>query len=63
MTHKKTQSDRIRPVDLFHTPKSWDEIMKWINLHNPEDRPHLITAAMMTWNLACSLTKPRESGS
>ena len=44
---------RIQPVELFHTPKSHDELMDWIKQHNPEDRPHLVTAAMMAWNLAC----------
>ena len=53
MTKRRT---RIQPVELFHTPKDWDELMDWIKLHNPEDRPHLITAAMMAWNLACKFT-------
>ena len=39
-------------VDLFHTPKSWDELHNWIGLHPEEDRPPLVVAAMMAWNLA-----------
>jgi len=50
MTKRRT---KIQPVELFYTPKRWDELMDWINQHNPSERPHLITAAMMTWNLAC----------
>jgi len=42
----------IKPHNFFHTPESWDEIMDWVNLHAKEDRTHLMTAAMMAWNLA-----------
>ena len=46
-------SDKIsNTVDLFHTPKSWDELHKWIGLHPKQDRQPLIVAAMMAWNLA-----------
>ena len=56
-------SDQIpNTVDLFHTPKSWDELHEWIALHSAEDRPHLITAAMMAWNLAhYSVARKAES--
>ncbi len=53
MTKRRT---RIQPVELFHTPKRWDELEAWIKTHNPEERPHLYTAAMMAWNLACHFT-------
>ena len=42
----------IKPHNFFHTPESWDEVERWIELHPKEDRIHLLTAAMMTWNLA-----------
>lgn len=42
----------LKPHNLFHTPKNWDEVERWINRHSPEERIHLLTAAMMTWNLA-----------
>lgn len=42
-----------KPNDLFRTPESWDDLMDWIELHAAADRPHLITAAAMAWNLAC----------
>jgi hypothetical protein len=42
----------IKPNEMFHTPKSWDEVASWIELHRKEDRVHLYTAALMTWNLA-----------
>ena len=48
----------LKPVDMFHTPEDWDALTAWINRHNPEDRAHLITAAMMAWNLAAKLTAP-----
>jgi len=53
MTKRRT---RIQPVELFHTPKSWNELMDWIEAYPSDDRPHLITAAMMGWNLACKFT-------
>ena len=37
---------------LFHTPDSWNDLMDWIELHPATDRPALITAAGMAWNLA-----------
>ena len=41
---------KINKQNLFATPKSFKEVEDWIELHPPEDRPHLYTAAMMTWN-------------
>ncbi len=41
-------------IGYIHTPKDWQEIMKWIHLHNVNDRAHLVTAAGMAWNLAMS---------
>ena len=48
----------LTPTNLFHTPENLDELMRWIERHSPEDRAHLMTAAMMTWNLAAKLTAP-----
>ena len=42
----------LKPIELFHTPKDWDELMAWIHAHNAEDRADLTTAAAMAWNLA-----------
>ena len=50
----------LTEIGLFHTPEDWDEVMHWINQHNPEDRAHLVTAAAMTWNLAAKLTNPQK---
>ena len=47
----------LEPVGLFHTPKDWEEIEHWINRHPKDERGHLIMAALMTWNLACKLSK------
>ena len=49
---------KLTPVPVFHTPENTDELVGWINRHSPEDRAHLMTAAMMTWNLAAMLTDP-----
>lgn len=40
---------------LFTTPKDWEQLQNWIELHPPEDRIHLYTAAFMAWNLATKL--------
>lgn len=52
----------IKPIPLFHTPESWDELMEWIERHSPEDRPHLIVAAGMAWNLATTARLQSEYG-
>lgn len=46
----------LKTINLFHTPKDWDELMAWIHQHNVEDRAHLTTAASMAWNLAVRIT-------
>jgi len=43
----------IEPINMFHTPSDWDELMDWVNRHAKSDRPHLLTAAAMGWNAAC----------
>lgn len=50
----------LTEIGLFRTPEDWDEVMHWINQHNPEDRAHLVTAAAMSWNLAAKLTNPQK---
>jgi len=50
----------VKPINLFHTPNDWDEIMKWINAHNKEDIAHLTTAAAMAWNLAAKTIKENQ---
>jgi|TARA_R110000824_G_scaffold93483_2_gene226036 hypothetical protein len=42
----------IKPLGLFYTPQDWDELMEWINRHNTSERPHIMTAAAMGYNLA-----------
>jgi len=46
----------LKPHNFFHTPESWDEVERWIEQHPQEDRIHLYTAAIMTWNLAAKIT-------
>lgn len=45
----------IKSINLFNTPESWEELMKWIHAHSIEDRAHLTTAAAMAWNLAAKI--------
>ena len=55
--------NEIEPCNLFHTPKDLKELENWIELHNPEERIHLYTAAYMAWNLAAKLStwsKPND---
>ena len=52
-----THSQTLTPHGLFNTPDSFKDIESWINAHNKEDRIHLWTAAMMTWNYACKITE------
>jgi|DEB0MinimDraft_6_1074348.scaffolds.fasta_scaffold20781_2 hypothetical protein len=45
----------LKPINLFHTPKDWHELMTWIHAHNDEDKAHLTTAAAMGWNLCATI--------
>ena len=51
----------IEPINLFHTPKDWDELMEWILAHNAKDQAHLVTAAAMAWNLAAKETNNEDT--
>jgi len=46
--------------NLFHTPSNWDELMDWVDGHAKSDRPHLITAAAIGWNLAVSTSQSEQ---
>jgi hypothetical protein len=50
-----TYTRTLKPHGLFNTPDSFETIEAWINSHSKEDRLHLWTAAMMTWNYAASI--------
>ncbi len=43
----------INAIDMFATPKNINEVQDWIDKHSPDERAHLYTATMMTWNLMC----------
>ena len=47
-------------VSLYTTPESWEDLEAWIELHNSDEKPHLYTAAMMAWNLACDISKKEK---
>ena len=51
----ENKTKTIQPHGFFNTPESFDVIEAWINRHPKEDRIHLMTAAMMTWNYACKV--------
>ena len=42
----------MEKLSLFHTPKSWDELMDWIDRHAKNDRKKLLEIAGMGYNLA-----------
>ena len=46
---------KIEPVGLFHTPSGWDELQEWIDRHDSESKAHVMTAAVMAWNLAAKV--------
>lgn len=50
----------LKPNDMFHTPKDWEEISSWIELSPKEERHMLWIAAVMAWNLACSYVNEGE---
>ena len=50
----------IKPNDLFHTPKDWEEILNWIDQSPKEERPTLWIAAVMAWNLACKFVNEEK---
>jgi len=46
----------LQPLMMVNTPESWDELMDWINLHNKDERTHLVVASGMGYNLAINLS-------
>lgn len=53
MKNQNGEPNMIKEMGIFHTPETWDELMKWVHSHSAEDRAHLVTAIGMAWNLAC----------
>lgn len=52
----------IEPAIMFNTPENWRELNKWIMAHSdPQERIHIMTAACMAWNLACSIVNDEAS--
>lgn len=47
----------ITPLNLFHTPEDWDELMVWIHQHNDQDKAHLTADAAMAWNLSAKIVE------
>jgi len=45
------KKDEGVPTALFHTPQSWDHLVKWIESHHSDTRPRLTIAACMGYNL------------
>ncbi|RLC98515.1 MAG: hypothetical protein DRI65_18145, partial [Chloroflexota bacterium] len=52
---------KIQINNLFKTPDKLEEIGEWIELQSPDEKIHLYTAMMMTWNfLAKELDKEND---
>jgi len=49
-------SKMLAENQLFTSPSSYEHIENWIEKHPGEDKIHLYTASIMTWNLASNLT-------
>jgi len=50
-----TYENPIVAQGFFHTPENFGEIQSWIEQHDADSRVHVLTAAMMAWNLASKL--------
>jgi len=48
--------DSLEKHGMFNTPDDLAALESWINLHSPEERIHLYTAAYMAWNLAVEIS-------
>lgn len=51
----------LKSVQLFHTPKTTEELMTRINELNGSEQAIAMTYAMFSWNLACYLTNEEET--
>ena len=60
MKPQNGEPNMIKPLGIFHTPKSWAELMRWVHAHSPEERSAIVTAVGMTWNLACKEVNEKE---
>ena len=45
----------LKANGMFHTPNDTNELLSWIEEHKGQDRIHVMTAAMMAWNLAAKI--------
>jgi hypothetical protein len=50
----------IEKQNMFHSPESWEDLLQWILLHPKSDQVHILTGAMMAWNLACDTVQQSE---
>ena len=56
-----TDTVKLKPAGLFHTPKSMDELMKWCEQLNGSERVVAMTVMGMTWNLCAELVNGKKS--
>tara|TARA_R110000765_G_scaffold391415_1_gene484302 strand:- start:43 stop:222 length:180 start_codon:yes stop_codon:yes gene_type:complete len=54
---RQAEREALEPVGMVYTPKSWEELEGWVEEHRKEDQAHLLVAALMAWNLACSIVR------
>jgi hypothetical protein len=52
----------MEKMELFATPESMKKLAAWIELHPPENRMAIWTAAGMAWNLACEIANNESTG-
>ena len=50
----------IEKLNIYHTPQDWDEMVRWVNMHAPNQRIPLMKATGMSWNLACKFAAENE---
>lgn len=51
---------KITKMGLFATPKSADEIVKWIEGHSPGEKAALYVVMGMTWNFLSELAEAHK---
>ena len=55
--------NKIKSVDIFHTPSNMKELQDYLALFNGGDAAVAQTCAWMAWNLAAKITNTKEDES
>lgn len=51
---------KIERIELFHTPKDWNELHAWLAGLSGSERAAALTAAFMAWNLAAKIIEEND---